>query len=104
MDEILERFLQAAPVAVLVRATLGRILADTLLDDLFHRVARTQYTRELTFSTLVKLMVKITFGAHESVHAAYRHTAGIPVAIPAVFDKLARGETPGSQTLRGGQD
>jgi hypothetical protein len=99
MDEILERFIQAAPVAVLVRATLGRILADTTLDDLFNRVAQTQYTRELTFSTLVKLMVKVTFGTHDSVHAAYRHTAGIPVSITAVYDKLAGVETAMSGAL-----
>lgn len=99
MDEILERFLQATPVAVLVRATLGRILADTVLDDLFQRVAQNQYTRELTFSMLVKLMVKITFGTHQSVHAAYRHTEGIPVSITAVYDKLAGVETAVSEAL-----
>src|SRR5580658_8177106 len=99
MDEILERFIQAAPVAVLVRATLGRILADTTLDDLFNRVADAQYTRELTFSTLVKLMVKVTFGTHKSVHAAYRHTEGIPVSITAVYDKLAGVETAVSAAL-----
>jgi hypothetical protein len=93
MDEILDRFIKAAPVAVLVRGTLGRILADTTLDDLFNRVAQTQYTHELTFSTLVKLMAKVTFGTHGSVHAAYRHTAGIPVSIAAVYDKLAGVET-----------
>lgn len=99
MDEILERFIQAAPVAVMVRGTLCRILADTMLDDLFNRVAETQYTRELTFSTLVKLMVKVTFGSHQSVHAAYRHTAGIPVSITAVYDKLAGLETAVSEAL-----
>ena len=99
MDEILQRFIQAAPVAVLVRATLGRILADTTLDGLFNRVARAQYTRELTFGTLVKLMVKVTFGTHRSVHAAYRHTEGIPVSITAVYDKLAGVETAVSEAL-----
>jgi hypothetical protein len=99
MDEILERFIKAAPVAVLVRATLGRILADTTLDNLFNRVAQAQYTRELTFSTLVKLMVKVTFGTHKSVHAAYRHTEGIPVSIAAVYDKLAGVETAVSEAL-----
>jgi hypothetical protein len=99
MDEILNRFIHAAPVAVLVRATMVRILADTTLDDLFNRVAQAQYTRELTFSTLVKLMVKVTFGTHESVHAAYRHTANIPVSITAVYDKLAGVETAVSEAL-----
>jgi DDE family transposase len=99
MDEILERFIQQAPVAVLIRATLQRILAQTTLDDLFGRVAQAQYTRELTFSTLVKLMVKVTFGTHPSVHAAFRQTEDIPVSITAVYDKLAGVETAVSEAL-----
>jgi len=101
MDDLLERFIRETPVAVLVRATLGRVLADTTLDQLFERTAQAQYTKELAFSTLVKLMVKVTFGAHQSMHSAYRHTAGIPVSITAVYDKLAGVETSVSQALVG---
>lgn len=99
MDEILNRFIQDAPVAVLVRATLHRILQDTTLNTLFDRVAQTQYTRELTFSTLVQLMAKVTFGTYDKVHAAYRQMQGIPVSITAVYDKLSRLETGVSQAL-----
>jgi Transposase DDE domain len=99
MDEILERFIQEAPVAVLVRATLSRVFDDTTLDKLFNRVAQAQYTRELTFSTLVKLMAKITFGTYDKVHAAYRQTNGIPVSITAVYDKLKRLETSVSKAF-----
>jgi hypothetical protein len=88
MDDILDRFLAEAPVAVLVRASLAHLFADTTLDALFERVAVSQYTRELTFSTLVKLMTKVVFTAQPSVNAAYRHTKGIPVSITAVYDKL----------------
>lgn len=99
MDDILERFIQEAPVAVLVRGTLSRVFANATLDELFNRVAQAQYTKELTFSTLVKLMAKVTFGTHDKVHAAYRHTNGIPVSITAVYDKLRRLETGVSQAL-----
>jgi Transposase DDE domain len=88
MDDILDRFLAEAPVAVLVRASLAHLFADTTLDALFERVAASQYTRELTFSTLVKLMTKVVFTAQPSVHAAYRHTPGLPVSVTAVYDKL----------------
>jgi hypothetical protein len=88
MDELMRRFVEQAPVAVMVRATLARALADSALDELFARTAQAQYTKELTFSTLVKLLAKVTFGSHDTVHAAYRHTAGIPVSITAVYDKL----------------
>jgi IS4 transposase len=88
MDDILDRFLAEAPVAVLVRASLAHLFADTTLDALFERVAVAQYTRELTFSTLVKLLSKVVFTAQPSVNAAYRHTKGIPVSVTAVYDKL----------------
>jgi hypothetical protein len=99
MDEILARFVKDAPVAVLVHGALWRVLANTALDNLFERVAQAQYTKDLTFSTLVKLLVKVTFGTHDSVHSAYRHTADVPVSITAVYDKLAGVETSVSKAL-----
>jgi IS4 transposase len=99
MDDILDRFVAEAPVAVLVRATLAHIFADTTLDALFDRVAASGYTRELTFSTLVKLLTKVVFTAQPSVHAAYRHTKGIPVSVTAVYDKLGGLETAVSAAL-----
>ena len=89
MDDILDRFVAQAPVAVLVRATLAHVFADTTLDALFDRVASAGYTRELTFSTLVKLLTKVVFTAQPSVHAAYRHTPDVGASVTAVYDKLA---------------
>src|SRR5437016_4259134 len=99
MDDILDRFLAEAPVAVLVRATLVHSFADTTLDALFDRVAVSGYTRELTFSTLVKLLTKVVFTAQPSVHAAYRHPKGIPASVTAVYDKLGGLETAVSAAL-----
>lgn len=99
MDEVLDRFLQSAPVAVMVRAALVHVFNDTAMDNLFERHAESQYTRTLTFSTLVKLMTKLVFGVHDAVHAAYRHTANIPVSITAVYDKLDGLETGISEGL-----
>jgi IS4 transposase len=99
MDELMRRFVEQAPVAVMVRATLARALADSTLDELFTRTAQAQYTRELAFSTLVRLLAKVTFGTHDTVHAAYRHTPGIPVSITAVYDKLQGVEAAVVQAL-----
>jgi IS4 transposase len=99
MDDILDRFVAQAPVAVLVRASLAHLFADTTLDALFDRVAASGYTRELTFSTLVKLLTKVVFTAQPSVHAAYRHTKGIPASVTAVYDKLGGLETAVSAAL-----
>lgn len=94
MDTILERFVAQAPVAVMVRAALSYAFADSTLDALFERVAVGQYTRQLTFSTLVRLMTKVVFTSQPSLHAAYRHSDGMGVSVTAVYDKLG-GLEPG---------
>jgi len=80
MDEILNRFIAATPVAVMVQASLRRVFADSVLDDLFERTAQVQYTRELTFSTVTKLLLEVTTKKRESLHAAYR-LAEVPLAV-----------------------
>ena len=97
MDDLLERFLAKAPVAVMVCATLAHVFAAPTLNALFDRVARRQYTKELTFSALIGLMAKVTFGTHESVHAAHRHSDDLPVSLTAVYDQLGRLETAVSE-------
>ena len=100
MDEILQRFLDKAPIAVMVQATasLERSAgpsstissSDTPSD---------QYTRELTFSTLARLMTQVVFCTYPSVHAAYRENHEIPVSITSVYNKLNGLETAVSQAL-----
>jgi hypothetical protein len=99
MDDLLQRFLAKAPVAVMVRATLAHVFAAPTLNALFDRVAQRQYTKDLTFSALTALLAKVTFGAQDSVHAAHRHSDDLPVSLTAVYDKLARLETAVSQAL-----
>src|SRR5512135_3925292 len=50
IDEILQKFLDKKPIAVIVGATIARTIGDSVLDDIFERHADGQYTRELTFS------------------------------------------------------
>lgn len=92
MDEILQRFVERAPVAVMAHAALARVLSSSALDDLFCRHAVTQYERELPFSTLTKLMTQVTFGTYKSVHAAYQQASDIPVSLVAVYAKLQKME------------
>jgi hypothetical protein len=94
MDEILQKFLDKAPVAVMARATLVRTMADTTLDELFERHAESQYTKDLSFSAVSRLMTQIVFRTYPSVNAAYRQTREIPVSITSVYNKL-NGLEPG---------
>lgn len=99
MDEILQRFLDQAPVAVMVRATITRTVGHSTLDELFERHADAQYTRELTFSALTRLMTQVVFCTYPSVNAAYRHAKDIPVSVASVYNKLNGLETGLSQAL-----
>jgi IS4 transposase len=99
MHEILQRFLDEAPIAVMVRATIMRTLGGSTLDEIFDRHASDQYTRELTFSTLTDLMSKVVFCTYPSVNAAYQRTKDLPVSITSIYNKLNGLETSVSQGL-----
>lgn len=99
MDETLQRFLDDAPVAVMVRATIARTVSHSTLNDLFDRQADGQYTRTLTFGTLTRLMTQVVFSTYPSVHAAYRQADDVPVSVTAVYDKLNGLKTGVSQAL-----
>jgi Transposase DDE domain len=99
MDEILQRFLDQAPIAVMVRATIARTVGHSALDEIFERHANAQYTRELTFSALTGLMSQVVFRTYPTINAAYRHAQDIPVSVTSVYNKLNGLETGISQAL-----
>src|SRR5512144_1616082 len=99
MDEILQTFLDKAPAAVIVGATIARTIGDSTLDDIFERHAGAQYTRDLTFSALSRLMTQVVFCTYPSVHAAYQQDQEISVSIASVYNKLNGLETGVSQAL-----
>lgn len=86
---ILDRFIDQAPVCVLMRATLENVFAPEKLDAIFHNTAVEQYTRELLFSTQVDILSTVVCRIHRSVHAAYvEKRAQIPVSIQSLYNKL----------------
>ena len=56
LSPIFERFVEKSPVTVMVRAMMEVLLAPSKLDELFEQTAQTGYTKELLFSTLVKMI------------------------------------------------
>ena len=99
MDEILQKFIDQAPIAVMVQATAARAIGESALNDVFERHADPQYTRVLTFSAVTRLMTQVVFCAYPSVHAAYRANKEISVSITSVYNKLNSLETAVSQAL-----
>jgi hypothetical protein len=97
---IFERFVAHSPVTVMVRAMMEVVLAPSKLDELFEQTAKTGYTRELLFSTLVMMMTQVVCGMHQSIGSVYKAlSAEIGVSKTAVYDKLNRLEPSVSRAL-----
>jgi hypothetical protein len=71
------------------RSLLERALPPEALDALFEETADAQYTRELTFSSVVDLMGQVVTSAFPSVRAAYVDKSfGISVSLTSLYNKL----------------
>ena len=97
---IFERFVEKSPVTVIVRALMEVVLSEAKLDKLFEKTAQTGYTRELLFSTLVKMMTLVVCSVRQSIGAVYKAMSDeIGVSKTAVYDKLNRLESEVSRAL-----
>lgn len=72
LGAIFEGFVEQSPVTVMLRGILERILSKEKLDELFEKTAKTGYTRELLFSTVVNLMSVVVCSIRPSVGAVYK--------------------------------
>lgn len=89
LGQVFERFVERTPFAVMSRSLLERTLTAQALDALFEDEAQTQYTRELTFSSVVDLMGQVVTSAFPSVRAAFLDKSfGISVSLTALYNKL----------------
>jgi IS4 transposase len=93
MDELLERFSEQAPVAVMARLGLQRAVGAEWVNQVFEEHSEKQYTRELLFSTVVELMSLVALGMRRSLHAAAKKmTQKLSVSVTALYDKVNRVE------------
>jgi IS4 transposase len=89
LDEAFELFVEAAPATVMIRGVLENILSENRLNAIFEDMAKVQYTRELAFASVVRLMSQVVLRIHPSVHAAYREQAReLDITAKSVYDKL----------------
>ena len=76
------------------------VLAPSKLDDLFEQTAQTGYTKEILFSTLVKMMTQVVCSVRQSIGSVYKATSEeIGGSKTAVYDKLNRLEPCVSRAL-----
>jgi len=88
-NERFKPFVEQRPVCVMARMVLENLFNPQRLDALFKRTAKTQYTRELAFSTTVDLMGQVVLGISPSVHAAWQAQAQrLGVSDQSVYNKL----------------
>ena len=89
LNPILRRFAEHFPIPTMARAVLERCLNPQQLNAWFERIAESQYTRRLLFSTLFELMMQVVSRQHHSIHAAYQAAAEpIAVSVKSVYNTL----------------
>ena len=100
LDEAFDLFAKAAPATVMIRGVLENILSANRLNAVFEDVATVQYTRDLAFSSVVRLMSEVVMRIRPSVHAAYREQAdALDVTAKCIYDKLSGVEPVVSREL-----
>src|SRR5277367_296128 len=89
LGPVFERFVEKTPFAVMSRSLLERTLTPEALNALFEEKADSQYTRELTFSSVVDLMGQVVTSAFPSVRAGFLDKSfDISVSLTSVYNKL----------------
>lgn len=92
-QEVIERFEQQAPGAVMAHLALEHAMPASWIDEVFQNSRQRQYPRELLFSSVVELMLLVTLGLRPSLHAAARKMAErLPVSLAALYAKVQRTE------------
>src|SRR3954449_13085457 len=93
LPAILNPFVEGAPAAVMTRIALDWIIDSTPLDQLFDEVAQEQYTRELTLTHFVQVMLDVASGHRPSPRAAFlRRGLALVASLSAFYRKLNRME------------
>ena len=99
-EEAFGLFVKAAPATVMIRGVLENIFSPARLNAIFADAAQVQYTRDLAFSSVVRLMSQVVMRIQPSVHAAYKQQAEeLGVTAKCVYNKLDGLEPQVSQAL-----
>lgn len=93
-NAMFQRFMEKAPVTVMVRSTLERVLSPAAIDKIFARAAVRQVESELLFSSVVELLALVVWRQRDSIHQAYqRAQEALEVSVRSVYNKLNGTET-----------
>jgi len=96
--EILQVFAEKSPVTVMVHGLLERFLNAEKIDEWFHSVRNTQYTRKILFSSVLGIMLEVVCRVRSNVHAAYLNS-DVNASRIALYSKLQNTELKTSREL-----
>jgi hypothetical protein len=100
LEKLVERFVEEAPVCVMLRMAIEHVLAAERVDGVFERLDHAQAEGGLKFSMVADIMGLVAAKMQPSVHAGYQsEIERIGVTIKAVYDKLQRIKSRVSQGL-----
>lgn len=94
----------AIPLGVMVQGTMEWMLDQNVLETLFQDHSSEQYTRQLTISALVKLLIQVSAGSRASVFAAFMADQASPnpsinTSFQALYGKIGRFNPSVSEAL-----
>jgi len=97
---MLERFVEANPLAVMSRAIIGGMLNEEAFDRVFDENRSRQYHQSIRFSSLAVSMADIAVGAVKNRNQAYRkHRDEVRASAEAYYTKLNRTEPAVSEAV-----
>jgi hypothetical protein len=95
LGQVFDKFVENAPVSVMVRGLLENVVQPGPSDELFERTAQSQYTDTLLFATVVDSMGLVACGFSKSPHGVHHeHPELFPVTLQAYDEKLQGIELP----------
>jgi hypothetical protein len=89
MEALFQRFVEKAPVTVMLRSILEYTFAPAAIDAIFVKAAVRQHAGELLFSSVVDLLAVVVWKQRDSINQAYKHAQEqFEVSIRSVYNKL----------------
>ncbi len=100
LTQVFQRFAEYAPMPVMARLVLDRVLTPAKLNAWFEQTTERQYTRALLFSSVCEVMSLVAFKVFPTVHAAYQTRPGeMGVSVTSLYNTLNGMETTTSRAL-----